>query len=867
MNSVTQRAKQLLEGRRKILEERYPRLRRPEPPVRAAPQPARVGTSVILGSDEQNLPVRLDTRSRLEHMHIIGTTGGGKTTLIEHIARQDILNGHGVCVVDPHGCHPESLYRHMLAWLYESGVANERVVHIIDPNSDQYASGFNPLAVPEGHDPAVVAEAALECFQRLWSDENPDSKPTIQRVLAGAFTALAELGLTLAETRLLFDPEDADGVREHVLCEVTDEYAKEELQWLQSIGKERTGIRDLRVEVTGPRNRIAKLIRLEALRTIVGQTERVIDLREAMDEGHIILANLSGGTRAYEKGADILGRLLNRSLLFHAKRRNNPGRPFFVYLDECQRYLSGDVSTALAEVRKQGVGLVLAHQWQSQLSAFDEEILSAVRSGTNIKVVFRAKDQREAMDLAEMVVPLNLEMPVELLTKETVVGYEVRRMRNASTGGSATTTLSDATTKTKGTGSTVTEGGGVAQSRTETVSEQESLAHTQGTTRSTTIGLQHSFGQTRGRITTQGESSAETDTTTDTQSTSHGRTTTESLSNAETDTRGRNSSRGRGGGRTEQAATSRGSSFGQSFDVAVDPWRTGETAYRRAAGFPGEASARSVQRGYDEGFSQSSGRSENWSETEGSSDAHAIQRSTTSGTAEAFGDGESHAEGHAIQRGRSSSVANSSGESETVGASLNVAEGETQSTTRGITQGFSIAEGTTTSKSWSQAHAVQESDGVTKGSSVAKGDNWSAGWGETLAPVMAMRPGAVHSKDNVLTMAANKLRSLTTGTAFINYVDHTGMNAALLQVPYREMPTLSAEEFARVVDAVCAKSPSALPVDEAQERAQRRKQVLIQAARMRRLPPPEPASAAEFRVPAKRQTRSKRSTTKGASND
>ena len=71
--------------------------------------PPRANT-VILGSDECDLPFRLDERSRLEHMHVIGTTGGGKTNLIEHMVRQDILNGRGVCVIDPHGDHPESLY-------------------------------------------------------------------------------------------------------------------------------------------------------------------------------------------------------------------------------------------------------------------------------------------------------------------------------------------------------------------------------------------------------------------------------------------------------------------------------------------------------------------------------------------------------------------------------------------------------------------------------------------------------------------------------------------------------------------------------------------------------------------------------------
>jgi hypothetical protein len=497
MSKVERRARELLERKRTALEAKYPRLRKTERVRQCAP-PMRGTTAnmIVLGSDERDLPFRLDERSRLEHMHVIGTTGGGKTNLIEHMVRQDILNGRGVCVVDPHGGHPDSLYRHLVTWLWESGLAEKRTVHLIDPNATGFLTGFNPLDVPAGHDPAVVAEAALEAFERLWGDEDPDSKPTIQRVLSGTFTALAELGLTLAEARLLFDPEDQNGLREYVLCTVKDEYAQEELGWLHAMGGDRAGLRDLRTELTGPRNRIAKVVRLEALRTVIGQTERVIDLRQAMDDGHIILANLSGGAQAYEKGSDILGRLLIRFVLFHAKRRQNPHRPFFVYLDECQRYLSGDVPTTLAEVRKQGVGMILAHQWQSQLAKVDEEILSAVRSGTNIKVVFRVKDQVEAMDLAEMVIPLNLEMPVEVLTKETVVAYEVRRMNNASTGRNTTQTRSNSTTKATGTGVTETAGESVAESTTHTESEQESWAETRGTSRSVALGEQESHSNT-----------------------------------------------------------------------------------------------------------------------------------------------------------------------------------------------------------------------------------------------------------------------------------------------------------------------------------------------------------------------------------
>ena len=280
----------------------------------------------------------------------------------------------------------------------------------------------------------------------------------------------------------MLDPDDRDGVRELLASEVEDEYAQTELQWLQDMRADRGGRHDQRIEVTGPRNRIAKLVRAPAIRTMVGQTETVVDLREAMDDGHIILANLSGGAQVYEKGADLLGRLLVRFLLFHAKRRQRPDRLFSVYLDECQRYLSGDVPVALAELRKQGCAMVLGHQWQSQLQRVDEEILSAVRNATNIKVAFRIKDHKEATDLAEMLLPLDLEKPVDVLNKETLVGYERGKLHNES----ATTSIGTNTAS--------------AHSVTDNVSETRSTGTTKGAADTITQGTSKS------RATTVGES-------------------------------------------------------------------------------------------------------------------------------------------------------------------------------------------------------------------------------------------------------------------------------------------------------------------------------------------------------------------------
>src|SRR6266516_1528953 len=178
--------------------------------------------------------------------------------------------------------------------------------------------------------------------------------------------------------------------------------------------------RIFRVEVMGPRNRLGKLT-------------PAINFREALDEGHIILANLSGGPRASDKSCELLGRLLTRFLFFNAQRRRHPERPFFFYLDECQLYLSGDVSRMLAEARKYGVGVILAHQYLWQLEKAGEDILHAVRNATNLKAFFRIKDAKEAADHAETSIPLDLEMPLKASTRPTSVGVELVKLGSEST--------------------------------------------------------------------------------------------------------------------------------------------------------------------------------------------------------------------------------------------------------------------------------------------------------------------------------------------------------------------------------------------------------------------------------------------------
>ncbi len=127
-------------------------------------------------------------------MHAIGTTGGGKSSFLQHCVRQDIADGRGVLYVDPHGDHPGSGYQSILAWLDAKGYAETRTIHLIDPNAPTHTVGFNPLEwLDPETDLSVVAGVALEAFERVWGGEDTQTKPTIRRLLKATFMALLNL--------------------------------------------------------------------------------------------------------------------------------------------------------------------------------------------------------------------------------------------------------------------------------------------------------------------------------------------------------------------------------------------------------------------------------------------------------------------------------------------------------------------------------------------------------------------------------------------------------------------------------------------------------------------------------------------------
>jgi len=584
---------------------------------------------------------------------------------------------------------------------------------LIDPSAPTHTVGFNPLAQPDPEtDLSVIAGVTLEAFSRAWGGEDTSNKPTIERILTVTFTALADLGLTLVEAPLLYDREDRHGLRAWAIQNVSDRYTRDELLRLHELSLDERRRHDFDIEVVGPINRIARFIRPAAVRAMIGQSERTIDFRTALDEGHIILANLSGGSRIYERDADLLGRLLTRLLFFHAKRRCAPERPFFVYLDECHRYLSGDLENILAEVRKYGLGIVLAHQWLGQMENESEAMLAAVRNATNLKIVFRLKDPVEAEDLAQMVIPLDLEVPVRALVKPSVIGHRLVRLKSEGT------------------------------------SEQHSTTETRSQSAGTSEAESHSWTKSVAETVATGESSADSVAT----STAEG--------SAESSMDG------------EAVGMSMGMTTLPTFQFVQPPIITGFSEGQITSAQSAQGLSKSLMKG----------------ESRGAMKGKTVMRARTTGSAE--------------------------------GTSVSIARHRTESLGRGETVGTGRSEGEQ----------------------------------EAFEPIMANLPSAVHGKDNVLYMAAQTLRNLTTGRAFVNFVDPAGMKASLLTVPNISACSLPEVEFSELRRRLLDGSPSAISVDEARRRLEERERALIARADADRISS-EPDEPADFRHKKKRSSK------------
>jgi type IV secretory pathway TraG/TraD family ATPase VirD4 len=311
--------------------------------------------SLQLGTGIYGEAITLDAAARRRHVYLVGQTGTGKSTLLLNLLVQDIAAGAGLALLDPHGDLADALLGHV-----QAPRTNDLVY--LDPADLEWPIGFNPLAgVGEDLKP-VVADGIVSAFKHVW----PESwGPRLDYILTHTLRALLDVpgASLLMLPRFLIDEAFRAAL---VDCHVRDPIVR--AYWQQEFAGYSHSFRN---EAIAPiQNKVGKVLINPALRNILAQPKSSITFRRLMDEGAIIICNLSKG-RLGESTAHLIGALIVTSLAQAALSRADiaPERrnEFHLYADEFQSFATDSFALILSEARKYALNLTIGHQYLEQL--------------------------------------------------------------------------------------------------------------------------------------------------------------------------------------------------------------------------------------------------------------------------------------------------------------------------------------------------------------------------------------------------------------------------------------------------------------------------------------------------------------------
>ncbi len=342
--------------------------------------------------DQAGTPVRIAQADRRQHLYVLGPTGTGKSTLLLNLALQDIESGIGIGVLDPKG----DLVRDLLERIPTR--YQDRLV-LFDPAQRERPLGLNVLDCEEESQRELVTDSVVTIFrktyERFWGPRTDDI------LRASLLTLLRHPGVTLCEVPLLLLNQ---GVRARLTKKLDDPIG------LKLFWQEYEGWSDgQRLQMVGPLlNKLRSFLLRPTVRNVLGQSSSTINLGELMDQGGILLVDLSKGALGEETsrlvGAFVVSRLWQTAL--RRSQRPESWRPDFnLYLDEFQNYLHlpQSIDDVLAEARAYRLNLTLAHQHLGQLH---DSTRQAVEANARTRLSFQAS-QDDARHLAREFSPLS----------------------------------------------------------------------------------------------------------------------------------------------------------------------------------------------------------------------------------------------------------------------------------------------------------------------------------------------------------------------------------------------------------------------------------------------------------------------------
>lgn len=310
-------------------------------------------------------------------MYVIGKTGVGKTALLKNIALQDIRAGRGIGIIDPHGEFVEEVL---------AQIPPERIDDVVyfNPVDADFPIGFNVLEVPDQKYKHLVVSDLLGIFTKIWANV---WSARMEYILQNCILALIDTpGTTLLGIpRILVDKD----YREKIVANVKDPVVRS--FWINEYETWRDQFRN---EAIVPiQNKVGQFLNTSFIRNIVGQPTSSLNIPQIMNEGKILLVNVSKG-KIGEDNSALLGAMIITKIQLAAMERvriaEEERRDFYLYVDEFQNFATDSFASILSEARKYRLNLIIAHQYVGQLvTDVSTKVRDAVFGNVGTMITFR----------------------------------------------------------------------------------------------------------------------------------------------------------------------------------------------------------------------------------------------------------------------------------------------------------------------------------------------------------------------------------------------------------------------------------------------------------------------------------------------